>query len=148
MFITVVTRGKNKGLQGPVWHKKDPQANIPVTVLKKPPRVNLQPILHPHEWLNSDVMDLAMSYLAEEAGNDIEGFQSTVVFGAIKTGGLVGTPTKKFIQCLHARGYCNIFCRDNEVVLYDSARQKPDKDLEKILSWLLRTDPKHFSHHA
>lgn len=71
----------------------------------------------------------------------IIGFQSTLLFSALQNGGIVGNPSRQFIQILHTANnhwltVSNLFCRTNEVCLYDSLSTDLDnKDKPAQASW-------------
>ncbi len=83
---------------------EDPTENLPPRRLSRtqqaPKGSAITSILHPQHWLNSDEIDFASHLLAREH-NDIDGFQSCLLFSVLERGGIVGTPTRQFVQILH-----------------------------------------------
>lgn len=77
---------------------------LPTVLIKKtgpqaPKGSAITSILQPKHWLSSDEIDF-VSHLAREY-NEIDGFQSSLLFGVLQRGGIVGTPTRPFVQTLH-----------------------------------------------
>nr|XP_055065582.1 uncharacterized protein LOC129447768 [Misgurnus anguillicaudatus] len=137
---------------GPCWHGKNPSEMLPSLRLYRTQQVpkgsTLTSILHPQHWLSSDEMDFA-SYLLAKEYSGIDGFQSTLLFSVLDKGGIVGTPTRQFVQFLHAGGNhwvtaSNLFADKNEVCLYDSLSTVMDNNAEQALSWLLRPKEDQF----
>lgn len=137
---------------GPYWNGKNPSAIIPSSRLYRTQQVPkgsaITSILHPQHWLSSDEIDFASHLLAKEY-SAIDGFQSSLLFSALDNGGVVGTPTRQFVQILHTGGNhwvtaSNLFAEKNEVCLYDSLSTVMDKNTELALSWLLRPKEDQF----
>ncbi len=79
----------------------------------------------------------------------IDGFQSTLLFSVLHNGGVVGTPSRQFVQILHTGGNhwvtaSNLFCPKNQVCIYDSLSTVMYNKEKQILSWLLRPVEDHF----
>ncbi|XP_056120630.1 uncharacterized protein LOC130097713 [Rhinichthys klamathensis goyatoka] len=139
------TRSVNKNY-GPCWQGADPSQKKSAVRLQRPPQVTkrskMTAVLHPHHWLGCDEIDFASYLLASEYPH-IHGFQSSVLFSVLHDGGIVGTPSSPFVQILHTGGNhwvtaSNLFCRDNQVCIYDSLSTMLNNKDKQILSWLLR----------
>ncbi|XP_056623672.1 uncharacterized protein LOC130436759 [Triplophysa dalaica] len=137
---------------GPCWQDKNPTEKLPTFRLCRPQQAPkgsaLSSILHPQHWLTSDEVDLA-SYLMARDYTEIDGFQSTLLFSALETGGVVGTPTRPFVQILHIGGShwvtaSNLFAGNNEVFIYDSLSTVLNSSTKQVLSWLLRPKEDQF----
>lgn len=108
----------------------------------------MEQLLQHDYWLTSDTIDMA-SYLLAKEYQDIDGFQSVLLYSAISHGGIVGTPQKKFVQILnicnsHWVTASNVFCNKNQLCVYDSLRSPLDPKTQQILSWLLRPQSDNF----
>lgn len=130
----------------PCWQGKDPSKKIKCARLQRPPMVpkgsKNGAIMHPHYWLSSEEIDFA-SYLLATKCPHMDGFQSTLLFGALHNGGIVGTPSGTFIQIVHTGGnhwltVSNLFCESNQICVYDSLSTVLDEKDKQILSWLIR----------
>ncbi|KAL7825151.1 hypothetical protein AOLI_G00323580 [Acnodon oligacanthus] len=84
----------------PIWGIYSPKGIIPAAGLSRPVIIlhdQLINVLDPHAWLTSDEMGLACYYMAQKHW-DTDGFQSCLLFSALRRGGVVGTPVKPFVQ--------------------------------------------------
>ncbi len=133
---------------GPCWHGKNPtEICLHVDSLEhsKPPKaVPLLRFCTPN--IGSAVMRsiLHLTFL-----HDIDGFQSCLLFSVLERGGIVGTPTRQFVQILHTGGNhwgtaSNLFAENNEVCIYDSLSTMLDSNTEQALSWMLRPKEHQF----
>ena len=92
-------------------------------------------------------MDLACYYMAQKyPGTD--GFQSSLLFSALRRGGIVGTPKKPFVQILNINDNHWIaagknFC-GSKVCIYDSLNCTINNTTKQMLSWMLRPKAPYF----
>lgn len=73
----------------------------------------------------------------------------SLLFSVLERGGIVGTPTRQFVQILHTGGNhwvtaSNRFAENNEVCIYDSLSTMLDSNTEQALSWMLRPKEHQF----
>lgn len=136
-------------IEGPIWTKSSATEKNPPKRLSRPVKLQtLQQLLHHDYWLTSDTIDMA-SYLLAKKHKEIDGFQSVLPFSALAQGGIVGTPTKPFVQIINIRNshwitISNVFCSQNQLCVYDSLRGPLDLKTQQILSWLLRPKEEYF----
>ncbi|XP_049324594.1 uncharacterized protein LOC125784832 isoform X1 [Astyanax mexicanus] len=148
---SVKETAEKRGNHGPIWGNYSPQGVIPTGRLSRPVSIHhdqMISILDPHTWLTSDEMDSASYYMAQKYAST-DGFQSSLLFSALRRGGIVGTPRKPFVQILnindnHWIAASNIFCGSNEVCIYDSLNTTINKTTQQMLSWMLRPEAPHF----
>ncbi|KAG9281931.1 hypothetical protein AMEX_G509, partial [Astyanax mexicanus] len=99
---SVKETAEKRGNHGPIWGNYSPQGVIPTGRLSRPVSIHhdqMISILDPHTWLTSDEMDSASYYMAQKYAST-DGFQSSLLFSALRRGGIVGTPRKPFVQIL------------------------------------------------
>lgn len=128
-----------------------PEELLPAVRLRRAPAIDGPSrfsILRPDHWLTDQDIDAACFHLSK-ANPRIDGFQSTVLFGPLHVGGVVGTPETQFVQVLniddnHWVTASNIFCGPNEVAVYDSLNGDISRKTQNKLSWLLRPQGPNF----